>query len=1104
MKRVLLLLFISLNITLTAQTFFVGESSTFFIGDSSTLFVNGNTLVKGNASELTNNGNFYSNSDGFAQGNVNLQESSVTNGNGKYFVDGDWINSATFQANTSRVTLTGSNQSISGDSISTYYELSLEGTGIKKLGIHSNSTSQLILNDRELAVDSFHFNVLNNDLNAITRTSGFISGLDSGYISRNMTNNTYLFPVGSSSNTARYRPINITNNSSAQNTIGVRFANLDASLENYNRSSKDTSICAINPDYYHQITRVSGSNAVDIEFNYDNVNDFTPQTLAHWTPLNVWQAISPVNIITNSSPIFSTLEKITWNNFNSIAFAFATEGLQISKTGNDVVCNNENNGFATAEVLGTTSNISYQWENGSTNDTIFNLSPGTYTFSVTNADGCSRTDSIIVQEPDPLVSNSENTNLLCNGDNDAFATVNVSGGNPNYSYLWSTGSNNDSITNISAGDYFITITDNKLCTVFDTVTITSPSSLSGLGSSQRPLCYGDSNGTATILAFGGTPNYSYLWNTPTGTQTTTTATNLPAGTYSVEITDTSNCTTTVNITVTNPDSLAAELSVNNEEGCGLVDGEVSVNAIGGTGALSYQWNDINTQNNSTASALTGGTYTVTISDINNCELVDSILLPVNYLVGGPEITIDSSGTTCLNSTDGSALINPTTGIPPYNYNWDTSTNTTDTSFAQNLAIGSYNVTITDSLGCFTDTLVVIVNDSTPPAILLTAISPTCFLFDDGRILSEVSEGVSPYSYSWSNNETSSNIDSLLPGMYVVEIIDSVGCSSIGSIEVTETPSIQPQITQNGELCYGDSILLTANGTANIIGYEWNTGDTIESVYVNPLTDSTYNVTITNGTCSESVNYLVEVNPLPEVTLSGDSTVCIGNTVDIFVNNTGVNYIWNTGDSLTMITVNAETALANYSVTVTDSLGCQNSNSSTPFELIVNPKPQANFTTATKGWFADEILFSDSSSSDVTNWNWSFGDNNSSTLQNPVNPYENIGEYEVILTVSNKFGCKDTVDGIVSIKEGIIIPNVFSPNSDGINDFFTIPFIGLEFELVISNRWGQEVYSTLNDRIAWDGTTLSGQQAPAGTYYYILKAVATETDYSQNGFFTLVR
>ncbi len=176
----------------------------------------------------------------------------------------------------------------------------------------------------------------------------------------------------------------------------------------------------------------------------------------------------------------------------------------------------------------------------------------------------------------------------------------------------------------------------------------------------------------------------------------------------------------------------------------------------------------------------------------------------------------------------------------------------------------------------------------------------------------------------------------------------------------------------------------------------------------------------------------------------------------------------------------------------------------PFALALTGPVFANFYSTNSGYFNNLFSFIDSSSGSPYSWQWDFGDGDSSNSQNAQHEY-NAGTYNITLIVTSESGCIDTAMMTISIDEGIQIPNVFSPNGDGINDLFMIPTSGLEdYKLSIYNRWGTLLFESVAPEIVWDGHTFSGKEVPDGTYYFILTAVSPNTDYSTTGYLTLLR
>ena len=333
-----------------------------------------------------------------------------------------------------------------------------------------------------------------------------------------------------------------------------------------------------------------------------------------------------------------------------------------------VSCNGGNDGSTYVTAAGGTTPYSYLWDdvNAQTTDTAYNLSAGDYIVTVTDANGCTAVDTATISEPDLITADTiYQDSVSCNGLSDGSASVVGLGGNGNYSYLWdlSAGSQTTSTaTNLAAGTYQVTITDQNACSFDTTVTVLEPDVVAIDTTSQDSVsCNGLFDGTASVTAIGGNGNYSYLWDLSAGNQTTATATNLQAGTYTVTVTDQFGCFKDTTVTVEQPDELTIDTTYYDSVSCyGLLDGTASVAAIGGSGNYSYSWDaSAVSQTTATATNLGAGIYTVTVTDQNGC--FDDTTLTVeepDELVAGASVVED---VLCFGEATGQASASATGG-----------------------------------------------------------------------------------------------------------------------------------------------------------------------------------------------------------------------------------------------------------------------------------------------------------------------------------------------------------------------------------------------------------------------------------------------------------
>jgi len=354
------------------------------------------------------------------------------------------------------------------------------------------------------------------------------------------------------------------------------------------------------------------------------------------------------------------------------------------------LCNGENIGSASSTVSGGTPPYTYTWTGGSTNSTESGLTAGSYTINVTDNNGCTATASTDVTEP-ALLTATVNviTNAGCNGNSGSLSSS-VAGGTSPYTYTWTGGSTNSTLSALSAGTYTLGVTDANGCGATASASITQPLNLMVTATvNSNVLCNGGATGSATASPSGGTSPYTYAW---TNGNTNATVSGLSAGTYTVNINDFDGCTATAAVTITQPVLLTATASVTSNASCnGESNGSVSSTPSGGTSPYTYLWTGGYT--NSSVSGLSAGTYTVNITDNNGCMATTAtIIIQPNALV----ITQGSTTTTAGNCF-GSAWVTVSGGTPGYNYSWSPGGATTDS--INQLCQGSYCCRITDAHGC---------------------------------------------------------------------------------------------------------------------------------------------------------------------------------------------------------------------------------------------------------------------------------------------------------------------------------------------------------------------------------------------------------------------
>ncbi|MFK8007335.1 MAG: LamG-like jellyroll fold domain-containing protein [Saprospiraceae bacterium] len=335
--------------------------------------------------------------------------------------------------------------------------------------------------------------------------------------------------------------------------------------------------------------------------------------------------------------------------------------LTISETHSDVTCYNGSDGNISITPSGGTPIYNYLWSNGATTNNLNSIVAGTYTLTVTDANNCSESISVIVGESTEIIASATIDSVLCNGGNTGSISLSVSGGNPGYSYDWNTSATTSTINGLVASTYTVTITDNSSCSIVNSFTVGEPPVLNTTISKTDPLCFGETTGELTANPTGGTTSYSYEWNTGAITQTIN---NLGAGTYTVTVTDKNDCSTSLSEVISTPTEMSTTHSSTEPLCNGDSDGNITVTPSGGVSPYTYQWNVAGTSN--TLNNISAGNYTVTITDLQNCNLIYNITLTEPTAINIASTTSDNL---CFGDNNGSIDLTVTGGTQKYVYDW---------------------------------------------------------------------------------------------------------------------------------------------------------------------------------------------------------------------------------------------------------------------------------------------------------------------------------------------------------------------------------------------------------------------------------------------------
>lgn len=312
--------------------------------------------------------------------------------------------------------------------------------------------------------------------------------------------------------------------------------------------------------------------------------------------------------------------------------------LAATGTQTNIVCYNGSTGSATIAVSGGTAPYTYSWSNGGTASTINNVTAGTYTCTVTDANGCLVVTPITITQPAALAATTSQTNVLCYNGNSGSATITVSGGIAPYTYNWSNGETASTTNNLAVGNYSCTVTDANGCSVVISCTITQPVAALAITTSQtNVLCYNGQSGSATVTVSGGTAPYTYNWSNG---GTTSTINNLADGNYTCTVTDANGCVRSEAVTITEPIELTVQVIAKTDVYCGGGNkGMATIKVNGGVAPYVYLW--ANGSNLPVVNALASGNHSCVITDVNGCTLNTSVNI-AQKTFSGNKIYVDSA------------------------------------------------------------------------------------------------------------------------------------------------------------------------------------------------------------------------------------------------------------------------------------------------------------------------------------------------------------------------------------------------------------------------------------------------------------------------------
>jgi gliding motility-associated-like protein len=762
-------------------------------------------------------------------------------------------------------------------------------------------------------------------------------------------------------------------------------------------------------------------------------------------------------------------------------------------------CSNLANGSIDISIAGGTPPFVYSWSNNASTQDISNLVPGNYTLTVTDDNGCVQNGTYVLVAPNTINITFNSNTIGCYGAAVGLVTSTVSGGVLPYSYSWNNGATTSNLTNVTAGNYTLTVNDAGGCSESESVTIQQPNQFVLSAALTNVNCNGQNSGAINLTATGGTLLYTYNWNN--GLFTTQDISNLVAGNYAVTITDGNGCVYDSTFTITQPNQAlqlqTSQVNLNCQNGN---NGFVDLSVTGGVQPYTYLWSGGEVTQD--IFNLSAGLYSVTVTDQNGCTESTSITItepPTPF-----ELTANISDVICLGSATGNINLSVSGGMAPYTYIWSNNATTQDLT---NVTAGTYNVVVLDANGCQANGSFVVSEPTFALQASYQVVNVACSSNETGSIDVSTIGGVAPYVFLWNTGASTEDLSNLGAGNYSLTITDDIGCQLSLSINIQAPSSpLQTNSVVTNVSCYGENdgeINLVVSGGNIPYTFLWSSGQ--NTSFIDSLIAGNYSVVVTDANgCENNLTIPVSQPSMINTNFGVSSNfVCIPQevTFNYSINDPTLSFEWDFGNGNTSTLQNPTVIFDNagcftITLTVSSANGCSVSSiQDSMICAVVGPTADFYSSTNVIDYYTGELQLFDDSEGSVVGYEWSFGDTSPNTTEeNPVHyfPSAIANSYLVSLVVTDTNGCTDSIDQIFELIEdfNIYVPNTITINGDELNEVFlpifsNVDLIG-DYQLQIFNRWGQLVWSTTEPAEGWDGRYKGNKSVQQGTYTWKLK------------------
>ena len=658
---------------------------------------------------------------------------------------------------------------------------------------------------------------------------------------------------------------------------------------------------------------------------------FTPTATAQWKKdsIDLTPYVGQANVMIAFINRGHYGDAIYLDNINIIGVAAATptaaiNSPSVSCTGTPIILTDASTGGPSSWLWNTAGGTPATANTQSVSVTYTTAGVKTITLTVANASGTTTATKSITITATPTVIASITNTTICSGT----AVVATVTGATTYTWLPSGSGFTSTLTPTSTTIYTVTGRNGSCVSAPKTFTVNVTTTPTVIATATNVSCFGLCNGSITIGVTGGSAPFTYSWSQ--GGQTTQSVTNLCTGSYSCIVTDLNGCKAAASGIVTQPPVLILSVNSNNVKCFGTSTGTIAAAGSGGTPPYSYNLNGGAYQASSTFSNQVAGVYSMSILDANGCIATKTV-----QLTQPPIITLTSTTTPAnCGLPNGSATVTATGGVPAYTYTWSAGSNSASQG---SLLAGTYTITVKDANNCI-KTLAATISGIAGPTISITSqTNVSCFGGTNGAATTNVTGGVSPYIYSWSNGTTNSSATNLAAGLYSVSATDQAGCITTTFVTISQTTALIVTPTST-TICAGQTTTLTASGATN---YSWLPGaQTTTVVIVTPTITTVYTVTGTStGGCVTTKTTVVSVNPKPTAILSFTNPTCgLNNGIIAIIptNTVSISTITSTSGTVTGQTITGLGA-GSSTITLTSNLGCTFTVSAT---LTTTPGPSS--------------------------------------------------------------------------------------------------------------------------------------------------------------------